>query len=342
MGFRKWVEERGLSENTSKTAVGAVRSFFAFNRVTLELRRSEARQLTEAKRKTEDYRFSREDLKRMADVGDLEEKYVVVVGKSFGLRASDFLRLTRGDLEPYVNREIPICIGPISTQKESVTSYPFIDIDALPIIKLMLERMTRESRTKPDERMLTFENEISLSRVLKKLADEAGIEHGNKIIRFHCLRKFLIDRLASHMSTEKWKQIVGKKISEGAYVSPDSLREDYSRAMTDTRFSTTQEGDIATLAKIEALKALAKTMGITDEQLSSLARKPFNATEYLKELEATIEKKKWRSMHDGGCDDGVHCPIFEQIPESELLGYLQKGWQIVHKMASGEVIVKSE
>jgi len=96
--FRQWlIEEKKLSEHTAKTAGGAVRSFFAFHRVKLEFRRTEAKRLTEAKRKYEDYRFSREDLKKMADVADLTEKYVVVVGKSFGLRAGDFLKLTRGE-----------------------------------------------------------------------------------------------------------------------------------------------------------------------------------------------------------------------------------------------------
>ena len=33
------------------------------------------------------------------------------------------------------------------------------------------------------------------------------------------------------MSESKWKQIIGKKISEGAYVSPQELREAYLRAM---------------------------------------------------------------------------------------------------------------
>lgn len=109
----------------------------------MEFRRTESVRLTEARRKYEDYRFSRDDLKKMVDVADLEEKYVVVAGKSFGLRAGDFLKMTCGDLEPYTDRPVPISTGEYAIQKESVPAYPFIDSDAKPVIKLMLEKMDR-------------------------------------------------------------------------------------------------------------------------------------------------------------------------------------------------------
>jgi integrase len=133
LGFKKWmVENKGQSENSAKTAAATVRGFFAFHRVPLQFRKQESRQLTEAKRKTEDYRFSRDDLKKMVDFGDLTAQYIVTVGKSFGLRAGDFLRLRSGDLEPYIDRPMPTSIGEYGTQKESVKAYPFIDARAMP------------------------------------------------------------------------------------------------------------------------------------------------------------------------------------------------------------------
>ena len=139
--FKQWmIDAKKQSENSASLGAASVRSFFAYHRMPLQFRRTESARLREAKRKTEDYRFSREDLKKMADVADLTEKYVIVAGKSFGLRAGDFLALTRGDLEPYINRDVPICIGPYATQKESVKAYPFVDSDAQPIVKLMLEK----------------------------------------------------------------------------------------------------------------------------------------------------------------------------------------------------------
>jgi len=140
--FRDWLlNVKGLSEHTAKTGTGVVRGFFDYHRQALAFRRSESTRLDEARTKYEDYRFSLEDAKKMFDVGDLQERYVLCAGKSFGLRAGDFLKITRGDLEPYIDREIPIAIGKYETEKESAPAYPFIDTDAKPVIKLMIERM---------------------------------------------------------------------------------------------------------------------------------------------------------------------------------------------------------
>jgi integrase len=351
--FNRWmIEKKGQAEKSASTAASMVRGFFSYYRLTLQFRRSESAQMHETKPKYEDYRFSKEDLKKMFDVGDLVERYILTAGKSFGLRAGDFTALTRGDFEPYLDRLAPISLSEHVTQKESVKAYPFIDSDALPVIKLMIEKMNRENRMQPTERILTYSHEIQLSRVLNRLADKAGIKHGDKRVRFHCLRKFLIDRLSSVMSESKWKQIVGKKISEGAYVSPDSLREDYMRVTSETCFTKpTFEGDIEKQIQKQALLAVAKTMGITEEQLHGifskrtmkidmLKRRPMTIDDELKILEKAIEEKRRKS--DTDCADGVNCgeSDFKQIGENELLAHLRKGWQIVHKLGNGDLVIR--
>jgi integrase len=260
--FKDWlINIKGQSENSAKTATSTVRGFFSYHRLSLKFRHSESVRLTETKPKFIDYRFSRDDLKKMNDVADLQEKYVLTAGKSFGLRAGDFLKLTRGDLEPYLDRPVPISIGEYATQKESVKAFPFIDSDALPVIKLIIEKMDREGKTKPTDRILKFSYPIQLTRVIRRITEKAGIKIGSKRVRFHCLRKFIIDRLSSFMSESKWKQIVGKKISEGAYVSPDSLRDDYERTMKETCFSKiVDESDMEKIAKKQILLNVLKNI----------------------------------------------------------------------------------
>jgi integrase len=346
LAFKNWFIAEGAAETSARTASSVVRGFFSFYRLPLKFRRTETTQLKKASRKYEDYRFSRDDLKRMFDVANLKEKYIVTAGKSFGLRAGDFLKLTRGDLEPYLDREPPISIGEYATEKEGVVAYPFIDIDAQPVIKLMLEKMDREGKTKPTDKILKFKRTIELTRNLKRIAQKAGLNVGNKVVRFHCLRKFLTDRLASFMSESKWKQIIGKKISEGAYVSPDSLRDDYTRAMAETCFTTTLEGDVAKIARLETLKQIAKSMGFSEEELSAISvvkRKGLKRTadDIIRDLEEQIKRKRQRTEPNGGCKNGVNCgERFEQIPEANLLEYLRQGYTIVHRLQGGEVIVK--
>ena len=327
MEFKNWLISKGQGENSAKTAANAVRGFFQYHRLPLQFRRSESTKLSEAKRKYEDYKFSREDLQKMNEVADLMEKYVIVAGKSFGLRAGDFLRLTRGDFEPYIDREPPIAIGEKETEKKGVMAYPFIDTDAKPVIKLMLDYMNRKGRTKPTDKMLSFGDEIQLTRVLRRVTEKANINLGNKRVRFHCLRKFLIDRLSSHMSESKWKQIVGKTISEGAYVSSESLREDYARAMSETCFKT--DLDYMRKRQETSERVMSKIMSgelLTEEDKADIKRYNIQLRQIRKE----------RTETNGGETD---CE-FEQISETQLLSYLKAGWQIVHKLETGELIVK--
>jgi integrase len=352
--FKNWmINTKGQSEHSAKSATMTVRSFFSYHRLSLKFRRSESTRLMEATPKFIDYRFSRDDLKKMSDVADLQEKYVIVAGKSFGLRAGDFLKLTRGDLEAYLDRPVPISIGKYSTQKESAPAYPFIDSDAFPVIKLMIEKMDREGRVNPTDRLLTFSSPVQLTRVIKRIVEKAGIKTGSKRVRFHCLRKFLIDRLSSLMSESKWKQIVGKKISEGAYVSPDSLRDDYERAMKETCFSKiVDESDMEKIAKKQILLNVLKTMGITEKEATSMFSrrktfKPRNIDEEIELIEQIIKEKRREeensNNNENDCPDGEHCERFEQIPEANLLEYLRQGWQIVKETNNGkEVIVKKQ
>jgi integrase len=331
--FKRWIiEEKGKSEKTGTTSAAAVRAFFSFHRKALEFRPIESRHLEEAKPKYEDYRFSRDDLKKMASVGDLIEQYVVVVGKSFGMRAGDFLKLTRGDLEAYIDRPTPIFIGEYDTQKEGVKAFPFIDRDAKPIVKLMLEKMDREGRKNPDDRMLDYSSTIELTRVLRRVAEQAGIKHGNKRIRFHCLRKFLSDHLSSFMSESKWKQVVGKAISEGAYISPDTLRKDYTRAMIETCFT-------AERPSVEAQKQLAynvlKTLGLNPEKLLREKAKDWKRPMTTEEEAKFLTEKMAEIIGKRKTE-----PVQKVVSEDELPNHLSHGWRVAAVLNNGKVVVE--
>jgi len=232
--YRKHLLSLGKAETYAVGSLMAIRSFYAYHRVPLMFRKSESRKLTEKKRKTTDYLFDREDFSRMALAGNLKERYVLLLGKSIGLRASDFAGLTLGQFRGLkLDSEPPVPLGEIVTQKESVKAYPFLDSDAVPIVKSWLET---HKEAKDGDKMLE-DTEDNLTVVLQNLAKKAGFEvdkkgmiHGRRI-RFHCLRKFLIDHLSATASESQWKQIVGKQIAESAYVSQDHLRGIYARAM---------------------------------------------------------------------------------------------------------------
>jgi SMC interacting uncharacterized protein involved in chromosome segregation len=80
------------------------------------------------------------------------------------------------------------------------------------------------------------------------------------------------------MATEKAKQIVGKQLSEGAYLSPETLRECYKSAMADTCF-TNGNGKLK--------KEVEETKGTVEQLLKMLTQKD----EEIKTLKATIDDK---------------------------------------------------
>jgi hypothetical protein len=292
-------QEKNLADNTAKAVTTAARSFFAYYHLPLKFRRVEKVKLNEVEPKFTDYQYDINDLKAICDVSDLEEQYVICAGKSFGLRAGDFMRFSRGDFDPYIEREAPVFIGDRITRKEKVPAFSFIDSDTQPIIKLLLAKMTREGRTKPTDKMVMYEDEIQLSRVVQRVTEKAGINLGNKRVRFQCLRKFLSDHLSAHMSESKWKQVVGKKIHEGAYISPNELRDCYMRAMPETTFSKSIIGP--------------------------------------QDMEKLVNEILEKRAKEKDCPDGIHCQ--KVVDETELSNLLSEGWHAELVLPSGKVVI---
>jgi len=232
----------------------------------------------------------------MAFVANLREKYILLGGKSFGVRAIDFIQFTYGTFRSInLNQEAPISLGEINTIKEGVPAFPFIDSDLQPVIKAMLEAGISHADSDP---ILTF-NENELSTVLQSLAKKANIQLGGKHLRFHCLRKYLCDRLSSVMSDQKWKQIVGKSISEGAYISSFELRESYAKVLKMTTvLNGNGNGKVSHLTEVvtkltERIEALEKQNFLSKTTIELIARR-FNQTpeELEHDIEEEIEKHK--------------------------------------------------
>ncbi len=81
----------------------------------------EVKKLTERIRVTHDYLFGREDLTKMVLAGSLKERYVLLMGKSMGLRAGDFVKLTFGQFRCLkLDGEPPIAFGEVGTGKEKL------------------------------------------------------------------------------------------------------------------------------------------------------------------------------------------------------------------------------
>lgn len=305
LAFNSWLKQLKnpdgtlKSENSARTLTGGVRGFFSAHRMPLRFISGEKKRLQESNRSTQDYLFSKEDLAKMSEQASLTERYVLLFGKSVGLRASDFLTFTYGDFRStHLDTEAPISLGERITKKEHVPAFPFVDSDSIPIIKAILERNPEAKNT---EKILDWEEE-SLTQCLQRLFEKAHLENGGKTVRFHNLRKYLFDKLSCVMSQEKAKQIVGKKISESAYLTTESLRECYVRAMPSICINGNGKNHVKIEAMENTIVRLEKELKSKDTEIEILRKNQNTFSKSLSDILSlpTIKKEFERKKEEVG------------------------------------------
>jgi len=218
VNFHRWIKkqpkQRGrgtLSDNTAKVYANGIRGYLKHVGVAVGLDKVQRTEITNVESQpTLDYPFDLRVKERLLRAALSEEEYIVSAGVSFGLRVGDFRRITRGMLEPLLDKDVPIQMPRIMTVKEGVPAYPFIDKDAYEAITRLLKEMDLQGRTKPSDRMLDLTSR-QIGDTLKNLFKKAGINTAEYTVRFHILRKFLTDKLAGICAGDKWKTFVGKK-----------------------------------------------------------------------------------------------------------------------------------
>lgn len=209
-----------LSDNTTKTLVAAIRGYLKHIGAPLKLTKRQKEYLLKVESLVSlDFPFNLNVKGSLLGVSDPIEEYIVAVGVSFGLRIGDFLTITRGQLEPLLDQEPPITLGKLQTQKKGEPAYPFISGDAKQALERLLKLMDEMGRTDKDEPMLR-KDANQVNKILQDLFKKANINTGSYTVRFHILRKFLSDNLATVSSSDKWKLIVGKS-AKSPYIGSD-------------------------------------------------------------------------------------------------------------------------
>jgi len=293
--FYQWLDKlpRKPSDNTKKAYMSGICSFFAFHRLNLKFTKPQRTKIWKpAKPVKKYYEFTLEDLRRMNQVANPKERYVLLVGKSLGLRAFDFVRLEQGTFEAHLKGEAPVSLGEIYTQKEEVKASPFLDEDAVETSKTWLRILESKGKRDPRKRMINIsKQEVDL--IIKKLAKRAGINTGNEIVRFHQLRVFLCTRLSSVTSESRWKQIVGKRVSESSYVKPFNLCEDYAKVLPHTTVREKVAQDEVKKLKEEVKVLKEREHGAQTEvwELKNKVRMLEQQLDYIRKAITKLERK---------------------------------------------------
>jgi hypothetical protein len=299
--------------NISVSICAAVRGYFSSKRMPLILTREQKEKLNGRTRTTEDFLFSREDLKKMWNIADLSEKWILC-NKSLMMRVEDFSKITYGKLRSlHLDEEAPVYFGNISTEKRRVEAHPFLDSDVVQVVKQLLELGKDKANT---DRVFTKSHETA-SDILKSLVKKAQIQTGNCIVRFHNLRKFGNDALKSVMSGEKADLIVGHKVdaTTRAYIDIKNLRELFARAMPDLVLGN---GNGEVKKKVEALSTtteqLIQMLAKKDTEIAELKTALTQKDAKVAQLEQIIGKP---DMTKGLLDGVTPSSLFDRIRELE-------------------------
>ena len=285
-----------LADNTRQGYVNGVRSFFAYNRLDLKLTTQQKRLVGKKARLVQhDYLLSLLDIEKLAEVGTPQERFVLLTGKDLGLRAIDFVNLKQGTFARAVdqnkNTEPPFFLGETYTQKEGVTAYPFLTLDGLEASRVWLQVLETKGLRDDNAPMVNIRKK-ELTTNLRRIAKKAGLKTRGQRIRFHCLRKFLADKLSLRMSESKWKQIVGKQIDEGAYVGHSDLKEGYASVLDRIQIPTKTGTNHIRLTQIEKeLKATVKTLAKQNSEMEEKHKQEMSKMDSrLEQLENLLAK----------------------------------------------------
>lgn len=216
--FRSKITKEPLSENGASGVSTAVRSFFAYHRYTLEIRKESMPSSQKMVKKYEDHAFDIYQLRAMFAQGNLEERTVLSIGKDLWLRVGDFGNLSRQVILLMIQREAEkaeaekrqpdIIEFLLTTEKEREPASCHLSRESIEMLKEYLRTCSDSNLAK-----LFPLTEDSLNDILVRLAKKAKITLTGRI-RWHCLRKFGITVLHGKVQEPVMKFMVGKHITE--------------------------------------------------------------------------------------------------------------------------------
>jgi hypothetical protein len=151
---------------------------------------------------------------------------------------------------------------------------------------------------------------------------------------WHDARRWVNTALEQIGISQNWaKKIRGRKVQreESPYSLPaiQQLRAKFREAVPLLEFTSETSG-----AFEDRLKAVEDFKASLSPEQREAAQKGGLRFQRRERMPKESEK-------EDACHDGEHCgETFTQIQETELLTYLRQGFQIVHKLANGEVIIR--
>lgn len=280
-----------LSESSALAVTTAIRSFFAYHRYSLEIRKDALPSSEKVKRTYTDHRFDVYQLRELFKRGNLQERTVLVCGKDLWLRAGDFVKLNREMIELLIkreqeksqneNRDIDIIEFELISEKEKEPCSCHLSRETTELLKDYL-------KTYPKKNGYLFPiTEDALNDLLRRLAKKSKITKTGRI-RWHCLRKFGITLMHGKVTEPVMKYMTGKHISSDWRTYIQNNRETYKAfKMLEPLISLTKQNGNGANQKLA-------------EQLENMKKETYKQIILLKLIEKMIpekiKKQAWKEV----------------------------------------------
>jgi integrase len=287
-----------------------------------------------------------EDLREIYAMCDDRERAFIAILKDSGISADDALRLNYGDVKGFDSEQF-VHIN-VFREKEGIEYETFFGSNAVEALKAYTTiRKVRGENITPESPIFASEHEPyerlngdALVKVFRRIASKTG-----KTISTHRLRKFFETYMAlivRHPIVLKYwmghKVLKGSDI-EARYIippTPEQLKlymESYRNIDLAPKISAEELSEARIRAELETMNPEARKRYIG--HLQTRWGLKVNMKKLIEDIRKEFDKEE-----DGDCPDGIHCERFEQINENNILAYLREGWQIVHRLGNGDVVMK--
>lgn len=227
--FKGKLTNKPLSETSALAVTTAVRSFFAYHRYTLEIKKDALPSSEKVTQTYIDHQFDIYQLRAMFQQGDLRERTILACGKDLWLRAGDFISLKRDLIELTIKREQELAENEkrdtdtvefeLVTEKEKEPCSCHLSKETIELLNDYLKNPSTNGHLF----QLTGE---ALSDVLRRLAEKSKITLNGRV-RWHCMRKFGITLMHGKVTEPVMKYMVGKHISKDLRTYIQNNRETF-------------------------------------------------------------------------------------------------------------------
>jgi len=207
--YHNYILESGKKSNTARSLTIAPRAFFKSQCIEVKIKRGGIRK---AEMATGEHEFRLEELQKMYQVGNIEDKARLATAVNLGWGSGDFVRLEWKEIEPYLAEDLEPPVAFWHTrQKTQAPCRSHLTHEAIEALRLWRDLSPKKRYIFQGSTGKHLDGR-TMNDWIKSLAKRAMI-NARGHIRFHLVRKFLLSQLsASGMNTWEAKLCVGKTV----------------------------------------------------------------------------------------------------------------------------------